>query len=76
MEDLKAQFMQFAIDVALLIQNLSKNIINNAYCNQLIRFNREDSIEIEQLIKEDNELLVITVKSIQTTRSKLAPRNS
>lgn len=36
-EDLKNQFKKFAIDVALLIQKLPKNTINNAYCNQLIR---------------------------------------
>ncbi|MBI1769085.1 MAG: four helix bundle protein [Bacteroidetes bacterium] len=37
MQDLKARFKKFAIDVAILIQKLPKNTINNAYCNQLIR---------------------------------------
>lgn len=37
MQDLKKRFMQFAIDVALLIQKLPKGTINNAFCNQLIR---------------------------------------
>jgi four helix bundle protein len=36
-EDLKNRFKQFAIEVALLIQKLPKNTINNAYCSQLIR---------------------------------------
>jgi four helix bundle protein len=34
---LKNRFKQFAISVAVLIQNLQKNSINNAYSNQLIR---------------------------------------
>lgn len=34
---LKNRFKQFAIDVALLIQALPKNTLNNAYSNQLIR---------------------------------------
>ncbi len=34
---LKNRFKQFAIDVALLIQALPKNTVNNAYSNQLIR---------------------------------------
>jgi hypothetical protein len=37
MQDLKARYKKFAIDAAILIQNLPKNTINNAYCNQLIR---------------------------------------
>jgi four helix bundle protein len=37
MQDLKKRYMQFAIDVALLIQKLSKSTINIAYSNQLIR---------------------------------------
>ena len=37
MQDLKARFKLFAVDVAELIQKLPKNTINNAYCNQLIR---------------------------------------
>lgn len=36
-EDLKNRFKQFAIDVALLIQEMPRNTINTAYCNQLIR---------------------------------------
>lgn len=36
-EELKSRFKNFAIEVALLIQSLPKNTINNAYCNQLIR---------------------------------------
>jgi four helix bundle protein len=36
-EDLKNRFKKFAIEVAMLIQKLPKNTINNAYCNQLIR---------------------------------------
>jgi four helix bundle protein len=115
MQDLKARYKKFAIDVAVLIQELPKNTINNAYCNQLIRsssspgtnyraalrgkstadfinklkiveeeldestyflelllnFNPTHETEITRLIKEGNELLAITVKSIQTTRSKL-----
>ncbi|HEY0740754.1 MAG TPA: four helix bundle protein [Chryseosolibacter sp.] len=35
--DLKKRFKQFAINVALLIQKLPRNTINNAYCNQLVR---------------------------------------
>ena len=115
MQDLKERYKKFAIDVALLIQKLQKNTINNAYCNQLIRsssspgtnyraalrgkstadfinklkiveeeldestyflelllnFNPDYEAEITRLMKEGNELLAITVKSIQTTRSKL-----
>src|SRR5260370_25146224 len=37
MQDLKARYKKFAIDVAVLIQKLRRNIINNAHCNQLIR---------------------------------------
>jgi four helix bundle protein len=37
MQDLKTRYKKFAIDVALLIQKVPKNTINNAYCNQLIR---------------------------------------
>src|SRR5688572_1255836 len=37
MQDLKKRYLQFAINVALLIQELPKSIINNAYSNQLIR---------------------------------------
>ena len=36
-QQLKNRFKQFAINVALLIQELPKNTINNAYANQLIR---------------------------------------
>ena len=36
-EDLKGRFKIFAIDVALLIKELPKNIVNTAYSNQLIR---------------------------------------
>jgi four helix bundle protein len=36
-DDLKRRFKTFSIDVAKFIQKLPKNIINNAYCNQLIR---------------------------------------
>ena len=36
-EILKARFKKFAIETALLIRDLPKNVINNAYCNQLIR---------------------------------------
>lgn len=36
-DDLIRRFKNFAIEVALLIQKLPKNTINNAYCNQLIR---------------------------------------
>ena len=32
-----ARFRQFSIDVALLINDLPKNTINNTYCGQLIR---------------------------------------
>ncbi len=35
--ELLARFRQFAIDVALLINDLPKNTINNTYCGQLIR---------------------------------------
>jgi four helix bundle protein len=37
----------------------------------LLNFNPTHTEEIERLVKEANELLAITVKSIQTTRSKL-----
>jgi len=36
-EDLKTRFKKFAIDVALLINELPKNTINVPYSNQLIR---------------------------------------
>lgn len=36
-EELKGRFKKFAIEVALLIQPIPKNTVNNAYCNQLIR---------------------------------------
>ena len=36
-DDLKARFKKFAIEVALLVQKLPKNGINYAYCNQLVR---------------------------------------
>src|SRR3989337_2429561 len=36
-EDLKTRFKKFAIDVALLINELPKNTINIPYSNQLIR---------------------------------------
>jgi len=115
MQDLKARYKKFAIDTAILIQKLTKNTINNAYCNQLIRsssspgtnnraalrgkstadfinklkiveeeldesvyflelllhFNNPFEGEINYLIKEGNELLAITVKSIQTARANL-----
>lgn len=115
MQDLKARFKNFAIAVALVIQKLPKNTVNNAYCNQLIRsssspgtnyraalrgkstadfinklkiveeeldeshyflellghFNDAYLPEIEKLVRESDELLAITVKSIQTARFKL-----
>jgi four helix bundle protein len=37
MQDLKKRFMQFAIDVGMLIQKLPKSTINSAYSNQLVR---------------------------------------
>jgi four helix bundle protein len=37
MLDLKKRFMEFAINVALLIQKLPKSTINSAYGNQLVR---------------------------------------
>ncbi len=37
MQDLKARYRKFAIEVAELIQQLPKSTINNAYANQLIR---------------------------------------
>src|SRR5258708_32985239 len=37
----------------------------------LFHFNNDFKVEIEKLTKEGNELLAITVKSIQTSRSKL-----
>jgi four helix bundle protein len=36
-EDLKNRFKRYAIDVALLIKVLPQDIINLAYCRQLIR---------------------------------------
>lgn len=36
-EDLKKRYMRFAIEVALIIQELPRNIININYSNQLIR---------------------------------------
>lgn len=36
-EELKNRFKKFAIGVARLIELLPKNVINSAYCNQLIR---------------------------------------
>ncbi|MEI6059289.1 MAG: four helix bundle protein [Bacteroidota bacterium] len=36
-EELKHRFKMFAIEVALLIQDLPKNSINIPYCNQLVR---------------------------------------
>lgn len=36
-EELKHRFKMFAINVALLIKDLPKNIINIPYCNLLIR---------------------------------------
>lgn len=36
-EDLKARFKAFAINVAVLIQKLPKNTINYAYCGQPVR---------------------------------------
>jgi len=115
MQDLKERYKKFAIEVALLIQELPQNTINIAYCRQLIRsssspgtnyraalrgkstadfinklkiveeeldgsiyflelllnFNPKYEAKIIKLTKEGNELLAITVKSIQTTRSKL-----
>jgi four helix bundle protein len=35
--ELIARFRQFAIDVAMLINDLPKNTINSTYCGQLIR---------------------------------------
>lgn len=37
MQDLKKRYKFFAINVAILIQQLPKSTINNAYANQLIR---------------------------------------
>lgn len=115
MQDLKKRHKQFAIDVATLILQLSKSIINTAYSNQLIRsssspgtnyraacraksmkdfinklkiveeeldesvyflellhhFNPDYRDIIDDLIKEGNELLAITITSIKTSRSKL-----
>lgn len=112
MQDLKKRFMQFAINVGVLIQSLPKSTINNAYCNQLVRsssspgtnyraalrakstadfinklkiveeeldesifflellhyFNPDSRAEIDELVKEGNELLSITVASIKTAR--------
>jgi four helix bundle protein len=109
---LKNRFRKFAISVAVLIQNLPRNTINNAYSNQLIRcssssaanyyaacrgkssadsinklkiveeeldeslffmdllnhFNQELEPSINELSKEGNELLAITVQSIKTAR--------
>jgi len=36
-EELKLRFKHFAIEVAILISKMPKDVINNAYCNQLIR---------------------------------------
>lgn len=36
-DNLKTRFKQFAIHVAVLIKTIKPNVINNAYCNQLIR---------------------------------------
>jgi four helix bundle protein len=36
-EDLKKRFKKFAIDVALLIKEIPKSIVNTTYSNQLIR---------------------------------------
>ena len=36
-EELKLRFKHFAIEVAILISKMPKHIVNNAYCNQLIR---------------------------------------
>jgi four helix bundle protein len=118
MQDLKKRHKQFAIDVATLIQQLPKSVINTAYSNQLIRsssspgtnyraacrgksmadfinklkiveeeldesiyflellrhFNPDHRHLIDDLIKEENELLAITIKSIKTARDK--PRTS
>jgi len=115
MQDLKERYKRFAIDVALLIQELPENTINVAYCRQLIRsssspgtnyraalrgkstadfinklkiveeeldestyflellsnFNPKLETRIAKLMKEGDDLLAITVKSIQTTRAKL-----
>lgn len=120
-EELKNRFKKFAICVAKLIQELPKNTINTAYCNQLIRsssssaanyraacrgkspadfiyklkiveeeldesifflemiheFNSVHTDDIPTIIKEGNELLAITIKSIKTTRTNHAKiRNS
>ena len=37
-EDLKARFKRFAIEVGMLIQKLPKNTVNYAYTNQLVCF--------------------------------------
>lgn len=36
-EKLKFRFKQFAINTAIYIQSLPKNVINIPYCNQLVR---------------------------------------
>jgi four helix bundle protein len=36
-EDLKLRFKLFAINTAILIREVSRDTINSAYCNQLIR---------------------------------------
>jgi four helix bundle protein len=118
MQDLKKRHKQFAIDVATLIQQLPKSVVNTAYSNQLIRsssspgtnyraacrgksladfinklkiveeeldesvyflellhhFNPDCRHIIDDLTREGNELLAITIKSIKTARSN--PRTS
>ena len=115
MQDLKKRHTQFAIDVATLILQRPKSVINTAYSNQLIRsssspgtnyraacraksmkdfinklkiveeeldesvyflellhhFNPDHRHIIDELTKEGNELLAITITSIKTARSKL-----
>src|SRR5687767_4037980 len=118
MQDLKKRRKQFAIEVAALIQQLPRSVVNAAYSNQLIRsssspgtnyrsacrgksmadfinklkiveeeldesiyflellhhFNPDCRHIIDALMKEGNELLAITIKSIKTARTK--PRTS
>jgi len=118
MQDLKKRHKQFAIDVATLIQQLPKSIINTSYSNQLIRsssspgtnyraacraksnadfinklkiveeeldesvyflellhhFNPDYRPAMDDLMKEGNELLAMTITSIKTSRNK--PRTS
>jgi four helix bundle protein len=119
MQDLKKRHKQFAIDVATLLQQLPKSLVNRAYSDQLIRsssspgtnyraacrgkstadfinklkiveeeldesvyflellhhFNPDIRHVIDDLIKEGNGLLAITITSIKTARSRQGTRD-